>query len=276
MSQGWIKLHRRIRDHWLAEEPRTYSKYEAWIYLLMEANHAKGKMLFDGELITIERGSFITSQLKLSAHWGWSRGKVDRFLKLMESEQMIVSKTDSKKTTIYITNYDNYQRNDAADDTSDEIASEQQTDNKQTTDGQPTEQQTDTNKNNQEEIRRNKNDQETLSYEDVIIPREFDQPAVIEAATRFNKHLKKFKKVFEGPQLQAAIADYMSGANHSDLVKDINFSIFNDYRTLCSHLSRKPTPRDASLKLKPSQNVVNQMASDEACRVFLRSTEGDQ
>ncbi|MCD5001209.1 hypothetical protein IV487_01860 [Enterococcus saccharolyticus] len=109
-DKGWVAIHRSIRDHWLYQEKRVFSKYEAWLDLLMDANHQNNKFLFDGQLIEIERGQFITSIRQLCDRWGWSNSKVNRFLKMLEDDQMLNRKSDTKKTVITIANYDFYQR----------------------------------------------------------------------------------------------------------------------------------------------------------------------
>ena len=107
--EGWISLHRKIRCNPLFKENRNFSKFEAWIDMLMDCNHADNKWLCNNEMILVERGSFVTSELKLMERWRWSKSKVRAFLKLLQNEEMIVKKTDSKKTTIFIVNYDYYQ-----------------------------------------------------------------------------------------------------------------------------------------------------------------------
>lgn len=107
--QGWIKLHRKVKDHPFFQEKRQFSKFEAWLDLLMKANHQDNKVLLGNELIEVERGSFITSELKLMRTWGWSKSKVRAFLTLLEVEQMIEKESDNKKTTITICNYNVYQ-----------------------------------------------------------------------------------------------------------------------------------------------------------------------
>ena len=107
--QGWISLHRKIRCHPFYKERRKFSKFEAWIDMLLEANHADNEWIAGNEIIPVERGSFVTSELNLMERWKWSKTKLRAFLKLLQDEKMIVKKSDSKKTTIYIINYDNYQ-----------------------------------------------------------------------------------------------------------------------------------------------------------------------
>lgn len=106
--KGWIKLHRKIQDHWIYQEERIFSRYEAWLDLIMLANHKDNKSLIDGELMTVEKGSFITSKRKLGVRWKWSNTKVDNFLKLLEQDGMIEQKSDTKKTVITIAKYEVY------------------------------------------------------------------------------------------------------------------------------------------------------------------------
>src|SRR5699024_7281455 len=112
MQQGWVKLHRKIQDHWIYKEKRVFSKYEAWIDLLFMANHKNNKALIDGELINVEKGQFITSVRKLCDKWSWSNTKVNNFLKMLEKDGMITKKSDTKKTVITLVNYTFYHESD--------------------------------------------------------------------------------------------------------------------------------------------------------------------
>ncbi|HHW5789643.1 TPA: DnaD domain protein [Staphylococcus aureus] len=106
---GWISIDRSIQNHWLFKEKRTFSKFEAWIYILMEANHSKAKVPIGNQIVTVERGQRLTSILTLSDLFNWSRFKVKTFLDLLESDGMLEVKTTSKYTLITIVNYDFYQ-----------------------------------------------------------------------------------------------------------------------------------------------------------------------
>ena len=108
-GKGWISLHRSIQEHWLWQE-KPFSKGQAWLDLLLSANHQDRKILLGNELINVERGSFITSQKKLMGRWGWGSEKTRTFLKLLDSDEMIKFQPDKKKTTIIILNYDRYQK----------------------------------------------------------------------------------------------------------------------------------------------------------------------
>ena len=106
--KGWISLHRELLSHWIWNK-RPYSYGQAWIDLLLKANHQENKTVVGSKLITIEKGSFITSEVKLSKQWGWSRRKIRMFFDLLISDKMLSKNATSNYTTLTIVNYDSYQ-----------------------------------------------------------------------------------------------------------------------------------------------------------------------
>lgn len=106
--EGWIKLHRQLTDHWVWDD-KPYSKGQAWVDMLLMANHADKKIMIGGKPFQIEQGAFVTSENKLMERWGWSKSKVRSFLSSLQNDSMIVKKTDKKKTTINIVNYSVFQ-----------------------------------------------------------------------------------------------------------------------------------------------------------------------
>lgn len=107
---GWISIHRKVDKHWLWED-KPFSKGQAWIDILMMVNHEDGKTLMGNGLVDVKRGSRITSIRKLCDRWGWSNTKVKSFLKLLEEDKMLIAISDTKKTTLTVVNYNDYQRN---------------------------------------------------------------------------------------------------------------------------------------------------------------------
>ena len=108
-DKGWIKTYRKIQDCWIWLEKEPFDKRSAWIDLLLTANHADKKILFNGDLITVNRGQILTSIRKLADKWKWSYDKVLRFLKLIESDGMIKKESDNFRTLLTIENYEVYQ-----------------------------------------------------------------------------------------------------------------------------------------------------------------------
>lgn len=105
---GWQKVYRDITKHWLWED-KPFSRGQAFIDLLLMVNHKDKKILFNGDLVEVKRGSRITSLRQLGESWGWSRTKVKKFLEQLEKDGMITVKSDSKKTVVSIENYSVYQ-----------------------------------------------------------------------------------------------------------------------------------------------------------------------
>lgn len=108
MQQGWITLHRKIFDNFLWED-RPFSKGQAWIDLILLANHEDKTTIFDGNVIEVKRSEKITSIRLLSKRWGWSTTKTKKFLEVLQSEKMLTYKSNSKNTVYSIVNYNDYQ-----------------------------------------------------------------------------------------------------------------------------------------------------------------------
>ncbi len=142
--RGWIKIHRKISDNPIWND-KPFCKGHAWTDLLTITNHKDGFIkIKNGENINIKRGECGYSELKLSEKWGWSRGKVKRFLTLLCKQEMIQQTIVHKHSIVKVLSYDEYQDSTTNDTTND------------TTNRQQTVQQTDTNKNDKKE----KNDKE--------------------------------------------------------------------------------------------------------------------
>ena len=105
-GKGYIRLYRDIRSHWIWSDP---DYLRAWVDLLMMVNHEDKQILFNKKLITVKRGSRITSIRKLAERWGWSRGRVARFLDMLEQDSMIATRRTTQKTLINVINYSFYQ-----------------------------------------------------------------------------------------------------------------------------------------------------------------------
>lgn len=108
MSDGWVSVHRQISDHWIWQR-KPFSEGQAWVDLVMLANHKDKKMIFQGAVVLVARGSTITSILKLSQRWGWTRKKTTTFLSLLEADKMLTRDSTPQGTTITLQNYDLYQ-----------------------------------------------------------------------------------------------------------------------------------------------------------------------
>ena len=91
MDDGYIELHRAIRKNFLWKD-KPFTKGQAWIDLLMDARYNQGGYFKRGIWIALDRGQVGRSELTLADNWGWSRGKVRRFLEKLKNEQMVTLK----------------------------------------------------------------------------------------------------------------------------------------------------------------------------------------
>jgi hypothetical protein len=95
--QGWISLHRQITENWVWND-KPFSKGQAWIDLLLMANHEQCTLKTKTGFVVIEKGELHTEERTLEVRWGWSRSKVRLFLCSLVS-QLMITKTVKKSTT---------------------------------------------------------------------------------------------------------------------------------------------------------------------------------
>ena len=132
-SSGWVKLYRQTLDNpVVCKDTETFA---VWCYLLLMAAHKQRKVLFNNGVVELDEGQLITGRKAISEKFYISESKVQRILKLLESEHQIEQQTSSKNRLISIVNWHKYQ--------SSEHQIEQQVNNERTT----SEQQVNTNKN---------------------------------------------------------------------------------------------------------------------------------
>ena len=111
MDEGFIKVYRKLFDHFLWKEKREFSKAEAWIDLLATARYQNSttKKVIDDRLVEWGKGELIASNRFLQKRWNWqSNSKVATFLKLLVKEGMITYGTGQHIGRISISNYDSY------------------------------------------------------------------------------------------------------------------------------------------------------------------------
>lgn len=108
-NKGWIRIDRKIRNNFLWQEKRPRTKLEAWLDILIRANHQEKEWLYNDQVVKVKRGEVITSMKQLAEDWKWSRQKVKRFLTMIASCDMIVMKVNQTMTRLSVCNYETYQ-----------------------------------------------------------------------------------------------------------------------------------------------------------------------
>ena len=135
MNNGWIKLHRSIRGHWLYED----SNYlRAWVIMLSVVNYEPKKVLIHNHLYDCDRGQSLFSLNTWVETFGtnkkagsWSIQKVRTFFRILETDGMIQLEDVRKTTRLTIANYNTYQ--DTQHETNTQLTYRQHTANIQLT-----------------------------------------------------------------------------------------------------------------------------------------------
>ncbi len=127
LTQGWIKLHRKLMDHWIWKNEKYF---KAWVYMIFRANFDINKILIGSTVHDVEPGSFITSRYNFAVDTGLTEREVRTFWGLLEKDEMILKKSTSKMTKITVLNYASYQVERPTND--------QPTTNQRPTNDQPT------------------------------------------------------------------------------------------------------------------------------------------
>lgn len=200
---GWIKLDREITEHWLWKEKEPFDRRSAWIDLLLMANHKDFKTLYKGQLVERKRGEVNTSTRYLAERWRWSRGRVNRFLELLEMDEMVTLNSTTDGTTVTIENWGKWQDVLTTDDTTDDTTHS-------------------TNDKNIKNIKKGKED----IYSDL-------PNALREVLKDFEAMRKKIGKPLATPRAKQMLLnklDKLAGDNTELKVKIVEQSIFNSWQ----------------------------------------------
>lgn len=108
-KQGYILLHRQLQDNdlWLLE---PFTRGQAWVDLILLANHNESSFMIRGNLIVVKRGQIAWSEESLARRYTWSRNKLRNFLKMLKTKQQIEQQKTAAINIITIINYDKFQK----------------------------------------------------------------------------------------------------------------------------------------------------------------------
>ena len=209
---GWIKLHRKIMNNpFYFAEP--FTRMQAWVDLLLIANHKDGFFRVRGIRVETKRGQVGYTSESLGKRWTWSKGKVLRFLNELQNDTQIETQKSNITTLITILNYEIYQ----GDGTQNETQNDTQTEHKRNADGT----QTDANKN----VKNIKKEKKRVMAEIKISEIAPDDIKYFEIASSFFELIKQNMKDYEinSSDLEKAKAE--------DWIADIRLMMTKDNRT---------------------------------------------
>lgn len=121
--EGYLKLYRKMMDNPIVTKDAEH--LAIWIFLLTEARYMPEDSLFGGKKVTLQPGQLTTGRKQIADKIRVTESKVQRVLKLFESEHLIEQQTSSRNRLISIVNWNTYQ--------SDEQPNKRQVNNNRTT-----------------------------------------------------------------------------------------------------------------------------------------------
>lgn len=207
---GWIKLHRKIMDSAVFDNPEVL---KMWIWCLCKASHKGFEAMVGNQVVILQEGQFIFGRTKAASELQMSESKVYRYLKLLEKLKMLNNKTNNKFSLVTIEKWAFYQ----GDEEDFEQQIEQQMNNKRTTN----EQQMNTYKNV-------KNVKKVKECKEIIYS---DSPELNEAIISFIDYRKSIKKPMSDRAITLLIGklNKMSGSINEQ-IDILNQSILNGWQ----------------------------------------------
>lgn len=106
-DETWIKLYRKSLRNVIISKDADH--FAVWNYLLLIATHREREEYFGKEIVKLKPGQLITGRQSISEKFKISESKIQRILKLFESEHQIEQQTCSSGRLITICNWEQYQ-----------------------------------------------------------------------------------------------------------------------------------------------------------------------
>ncbi len=113
MNNGYIKLYRKIKDHWIYQNSQYLS---AWLDILLNVNWSDQRVLIGGQILECKRGQSLMSLESWAETFGankrrgsWTVRKVRVFFDLLQQDEMIVRENVIKTSRLTVCNFDTYQ-----------------------------------------------------------------------------------------------------------------------------------------------------------------------
>ena len=108
-NSGWIKLYRQLQQNpiWQSSEP--FNRRDAWIDLLLLANHEERAIIVNGKKKIISEGQHWTSYRALAQRWHWSYEKVRRYFALLDELDMAHVTVTPNGSLVTLVNYSFFQ-----------------------------------------------------------------------------------------------------------------------------------------------------------------------
>ena len=108
-TQGWIKLYRSIQNSSVFADKEPYTRREAWIWILMNANIKDSYFYHSTERVDVRRGQLCVSTRKLAELWHRSRTWCADTITVFVADGMLEKSRTPGGTLLTVVNYCFYQ-----------------------------------------------------------------------------------------------------------------------------------------------------------------------
>jgi hypothetical protein len=106
MDDSWIKVHRKLQNHWLFENP-NYTNI--WLVMLFNAQWETRKRVRDGMIVEVQRGELVMSYKTIALRSYTTEKMVRNFIMHAKKDGMIEAKQGTKTAHLTIINYNKLQ-----------------------------------------------------------------------------------------------------------------------------------------------------------------------
>lgn len=106
MQQGFISIHRKIIDNPIYQNSGLLHLF---IHCILKANHKDNDFIFNGKMVNIRRGSFITGRKELSKELKTNESTIYKRLHILQELEYIKLIPYNKFSIIEVVNYKEYQ-----------------------------------------------------------------------------------------------------------------------------------------------------------------------
>jgi hypothetical protein len=109
MSNGWIKLHRKLKKSPIYRESKAV---HIWVECLLRASHEEREFYAKREKVSLKPGQFLMGKREMAKELGLSPSTVLYWIKRFEADRMIDLKRTAKGGIVTIKNWDEHQQVD--------------------------------------------------------------------------------------------------------------------------------------------------------------------
>lgn len=106
MAEGWIKLHRKIIESSVFDNPKLL---KLWVWCLCKASHSEREIVIGKQIVKINPGQFVFGRLAAADALKMNDRTVYDYIKTLEKLGMICINSNNKYSLVTVVNWELYQ-----------------------------------------------------------------------------------------------------------------------------------------------------------------------